>query len=315
MFVSAHDAVVVVTLLIFAAGAGIGVALALSTSTTRAFDQVTSAARALGSRNLDARAGHVSGDPELAAIARALDRMAGDLQASLDRERDLEARRLDLITAVSHDLRTPLASLRAMIEAIDDGIVEDTPSLRRYVRQMKDSVGSLVELVDDLFELVKLEAGEIETETGRTRLEDVVVAAVAACSPQAEAKELRLAAHLDGVENVACSPRMVRVLQNLLTNAIRHTPSDGSVTIDATLVEGGLAVIVRDTGEGIDERDLDRVFEPFWRGDRARTGEGAGLGLALAQRIVEALDGRIEAQSELNAGSRFVVWVPVSQEA
>jgi signal transduction histidine kinase len=311
MFVSAHDGLLMIALLVFASSAGIGVALSLSAASTRALERVTATARALGSRDLDARAGTVSGDPELAAIARALDEMADGLQESLERERELEARRLDLISAVSHDLRTPLASLRAMIEAIDDGIVQDPPSLRRYAREMKGSVGSLVELVDDLFELVKLDARAIESETERARLQDIVNIAVAACIHHAEAKELRVATQLSGVENVACSPRMVRVLQNLLTNAIRHTPNDGSVTIDASLQEGGLSVIVSDTGEGIPADDLNRVFEPFWRGDKARSSEGSGLGLALAQRIVESLNGKIEARSQLGSGSRFSVWVPV----
>jgi signal transduction histidine kinase len=313
MFVSAHDGLVVIALLVFASGAGIGVALSLSASTMRSFRQVTETARALGSGDLDARVGVVRGDPELTAIARVLDEMADDLQESLERERVLEARRLDLIAAVSHDLRTPLASLRAMIEAIDDGIVQDPPSLRRYAGEMKGSVGSLVELVDDLFELVKLDARAIESETERARLKDIVTAAVTACGPHADAKELRVSAQLTGVEDVACSPRMVRVLQNLLTNAIRHTPADGSVTIDASLREGGLSVIVSDTGEGIAADDLGRVFEPFWRGDRARSSEGTGLGLALAQRIVESMNGTIEARSELGSGSRFLVWVPVHE--
>jgi signal transduction histidine kinase len=311
MFVSAHDGLLVVALLVFASGLGIGVALFLSASTKDALQRVTETAQALGSRDLDARIGKVPEDPELATIARALDEMATELQESLEREQILEARRLDLISAVSHDLRTPLASLRAMIEAIDDRIVQDPPSLRRYVREMKGSVGSLVELVDDLFELVKLDATAIEAETQRARLEDIVSAAVAACGPHADAKELHVSARLSGTEDVACSPRMVRVLQNLLTNAIRHTPADGTVTIDASLREGGLSVIVSDTGEGIAADDLDRVFEPFWRADRARSSEGSGLGLALAKRIVESLNGRIEARSELGSGSRFSVWVPV----
>jgi signal transduction histidine kinase len=311
MFVSGHDGILVVALLVFASGLGIGVALSLSASTKDALQRVTDTARALGSRDLGARVGTVPEDQELASIARALDEMADDLQKSIDRERLLETRRLDLISAVSHDLRTPLASLRAMIEAIDDEIVQDPPSLRRYAGEMKGSIRSLVELVDDLFELVKLDASAIEGETQRARLQDIVSAAVAACSPHADAKALRVAARLTGVEDVACSPRMVRVLQNLLTNAIRHTPTDGSVTIDASLRDGGLSVIVSDTGDGIAADDLGRIFEPFWRADRARSSEGSGLGLALAKRIVESLNGKIEARSELGSGSRFLVWVPV----
>jgi signal transduction histidine kinase len=311
MFVSAHDSLLIIALLVFAAGAGIGVALSLTASTTQTLERVTEGARALRGRDLESRMGDVGGDPELAEIARALDDMAEGLQGSIARERELEARRLDLISAVSHDLRTPLASLRAMIEAIDDGVVQDAPTLQRYVGEMKGSMGSLIELVDDLFELVKLDAHAIESETDRARFQDVVMSALAACVPQADAKALRVASRLDGVEDVACSPRMVRVLQNLLTNAIRHTPADGSVMIDASLEAGGLSVVISDTGEGIAAEDLGRVFEPFWRGDKARSTPGSGLGLALVQRIVESMEGTIEVRSELGSGSHFSVWVPV----
>jgi signal transduction histidine kinase len=218
--------------------------------------------------------------------------------------------RRDLVTAVSHDLRTPLAGLRAMAEAIDDGVVDDLPSLRRYAAQMKRSVNSLVVLVDDLFELAQLDAGAIERETERARLIDVVRSAVAACEATALQKGLRLSAELNGAEQAECSPRLVRVLQNLLQNAIRHTPADGSVRIEAHRMPSGLQVAVQDTGEGIAADALTQVFEPFWRGDRARSGEGSGLGLALAKRIVESLGGTIQVESALEHGSRFAVVVP-----
>jgi signal transduction histidine kinase len=199
-----------------------------------------------------------------------------------------------------------------MVEAIDESVVEDHPSMRRYAREMRASVRTLVVLVDDLFELVQIDAGAIEAESDRARLEDVIHAAMAACSPQAAAKELRIDTHLEGVTDVVCSPRMVRVIQNLLTNAIRHTPSDGTVTIDASLDHGGFTVAVIDTGEGIPSSDLSRVFDPFWQGDPARSREGSGLGLALAQRIVQALNGSLDAQSDPGRGSRFRVWLPIA---
>ncbi|MGH9268733.1 MAG: sensor histidine kinase, partial [Acidimicrobiales bacterium] len=254
---------------------------------------------------------------ELATLARTLDTTLDRLCSSLARQRELEGRRRDLITAVSHDLRTPLASLRAMVEAVDDGVVEDLPSLRRYAAEMRRDVDSLVALVDDLFELAQLEAGAIEAETERVRLGEVVRSAVAACRLQAREKGLSLEAELGGTVDLPCSPRLSRVLQNLLANAIRHTPSDGTVRIEASRGPGGLELVVVDTGEGIPPEDLERVFEPFWRGDPSRSGGGAGLGLALAKRIVEALGGRIEAASPAHAGggghpgSRFAVQLPV----
>jgi signal transduction histidine kinase len=313
MFVNTHDGQLTLILLLFSAGVGIGTSLVISRASATAFDRVAGTARALATGDLKARTGSIEPDPEIGEIATALDTMAERLEVSLTRERNLEARRRDLITAVSHDLRTPLASLQAMVEAIDEGVVADPPSLGRYAREMKASVGTLVGLVDDLFEFVQIDAGAIEAETERARLQDVVAAALETCSPTAEEKDLNIATNLEGLEGVRCSPRLVRVLQNLLTNAIRHTPPDGSVSIDASLTHGGLALVVEDDGDGIEADDLQRVFEPFWRAEGSRTGEGSGLGLALAARITEAMGGHIDATSEPLKGSRFYVWVPLAK--
>jgi len=236
--------------------------------------------------------------------------MAARLSASLERHRAAEAQRSDLITAVSHDLRTPLAGLRAMVEAIDDGVVDDVATVRRYVAEMRGAVDSLVVLVDDLFELVQLDAGAIGAESERARLDDVVRSAVAACDAQAAEKGLALETKLNGAAAARCSPRITRVIQNLLQNAIRHTPADGSVRVEARQAGDRIEVVVADSGEGIEPAALERVFDPFWRGDAARSSEGAGLGLALAKRIVEALGGSIVVESEPTRGSRFAIVLP-----
>jgi signal transduction histidine kinase len=223
------------------------------------------------------------------------------------RERRLETQRHDLITAVSHDLRTPLASLRAMAEAIDEGVVEDPPTLRRYGMQIRRSTESLGTLVDDLFELVQLEPQAIAAEARRATVEEVVDAALTACGADAQRKGLRLETKLDGAATVACSPRLGRVMQNLVQNAIRHTPADGTVRVEAERHRGTLRLTVSDNGEGIPADALTRVFDPFWRGDASRTSEGSGLGLAITKRIVEALGGEIEVTSEPGRGSRFAV--------
>lgn len=309
-FVSDHDASVVAALLVYSAGAGLGAALAVAKSSAVAIERLANTAKMLGDGDLDARAGAFEGEAELVTLARTLDEMADRLQASLLRERELEARRRDLITAVSHDLRTPLASLRAMVEAIGEGVVDDPPSLRRYVTEMRRSVDSLVTLVDDLFELAQLNAGMIKQETKRARLGEVVRDAVAACEQHVVEKGVNLHEDLNGMDDLLCSPQLTRVVQNLLANAIRHTPTDGTVRLIAARSDEGLQVIVEDSGEGIPPESLERVFEPFWRADEARSTDGAGLGLTLAKRIVESLGGRIDAASAPARGSRFQVLVP-----
>jgi signal transduction histidine kinase len=310
MFVSHHDATLVGVLLLYSIGAGVGSSLAVARMSSSALNRLTGVARALGRGDLEARVGDLKAGPELDTLARTLDEMADQLKQAQEREREVEATRRDLITAVSHDLRTPLASLRAMIEAIDEGVVDDPPSLRRYAREMRRSINQLVGMVDDLFELAQLDAGAIEAETQRARLGEVVASALAVVELQAEEKGLALVATLNGSEDALCSPRIARVLQNLLANAIRHTAADGAVRIDARRSPPWLELSVEDTGEGIAPEDLKRIFDPFFRADPSRSGGSAGLGLALAKRIVEALGGRIEAKSQLARGSRFAVFLP-----
>lgn len=311
MFVSSHDATIVAVFLVYSAGAGLGAALALARAQSRAIDHLSRIATGFGGGDLEARVGRLDAGKELDTLATVMDDMAARLARASARERELEGHRRDLITAVSHDLRTPLARLRAMIEAIDDGVVEDVETFRRYAAEMRRSVEQLVRLVDDLFELAQIEAGAIEAEAERARVSDVVRSAVAAVQPQVQEKRLVLEWALDGAGDARCSPHMVRVLQTLLANAVRHTPADGTIWVEADRSEEGLEVRVEDTGEGIAPADLPRIFEPFYRADPSRSGPGSGLGLTLARRIVEAMGGRIHATNRDPSGARFSVILPM----
>ncbi len=311
MAASDHDATVVVTLLCYSLAAGLAVAIVIARGTGGAVTHLVATARTLGHGDLDARVGPLHAGAELDTLGATLDEMASDLATARGREHAVEQTRRDLITAVSHDLRTPLASLRAMIEALDDGVVTDPPTVTRYVGEMRRSATQLSTLVDDLFELAQLDAGAIEAETRRARLDDLVASALAAVEPEAQSKGLVLTADLGSAADADCSPRLARVLQNLLVNAVRHTPADGTVHLHAERRGGRLALEVEDTGDGIAPEDLPRIFEPFFRSDRARSGAGAGLGLTLAKRIVEALGGRISAESEPAQGARFAVELPL----
>jgi signal transduction histidine kinase len=316
MFVDDHDTLVLTVLVLYSAAAGAGAAWIAARSTSTAIERVARTTRALSGGDLDARVGPVEAERELVTLAADVDRMADHLQAAIAHATDSEERRRDLMVAVSHDLRTPLAALRAMAEAVEDGVVDDPTTLRRYAGEMRRSVGALSRMVDDLFELAQLDAGAIERETERARLDEVVKAAVEASRVGAGVS--RPALHrvvMDGAGDALCSPRMIRVLQNLLTNAIRHTPPDGTITIEAERRHDSLTVAVTDTGEGIPDTALSSVFEPFWRGDPARSEAGAGLGLALSKRIVEALGGTITATSRVGEGSRFAVTIPQATAA
>jgi signal transduction histidine kinase len=315
MFVSAHAATVLAVVLTYSSGAGLAAAFASARSSASALDHMTRTAEIIGGGDMSARVGALEAGPELDRLASTIDQMAGRLEAVRDQEQRIEQTRRDLITAVSHDLRTPLANLRAMVEAIDDRVVTDPPTMHRYVADMRRAVGQLSTLVNDLFEMVQVDAGTIEAEADRARLDDVVDSAIATVEAEAARKGVLLATDVQGTEAAMCSPHVTRVLQNLLVNAVRHTPADGTIRIGGRRDPDGVWLVVEDTGEGISEEDLPHVFDPFFRADAARSGDGAGLGLALAERIVHALGGTIEVDSLPNRGARFDVMLPAHASA
>ena len=234
----------------------------------------------------------------LVALALAGAALAAALAVRLAMEersrRRVEEARRQMVAAVSHDLRTPLASLRLLVEAIDDGVATGE-TRERYLRQMRTHVEALTALIDDLFELSRIEAGEISWTMHQVELRELIGDTVTAMRAPAEARGVALAAELPAHEVLAQAnaEKVQRVLFNLIQNAIRHTPADGSVTVRARSVGSGVEVEVADDGEGIPRADGERVFEAFYRGDDARSEDGAGLGLAISRAIVEAHGGRI----------------------
>jgi signal transduction histidine kinase len=310
MAVDPHDVLLIGLLLAYAGAAGVGAGIFLARAPVAAVERLSLAADALAEGEPPSGIDSLGAGPELDSLGRSFQQTSQRLRESIAKEREAEGQRRDLVTAVSHDLRTPLAGLRAVIESIEDGVVDDPGTMRRYLAEARRAVDTLVVLVDELFELAAVDAGAIGAEGTHARLAEVVGAAVAACRSQAWVKGLVVVSSLDGAGEAACSARLVRVLQNLVQNAIRHTPADGSVRVEARRVEAGLEIAVIDSGEGIPADALGRVFDPFWRGDAARSTPGAGLGLALAKRIVEALGGSIEVRSQPAIGSRFTVRLP-----
>ncbi|HEX5527532.1 MAG TPA: HAMP domain-containing sensor histidine kinase [Solirubrobacterales bacterium] len=250
----------------------------------------------------------------LALLAAAGVALAGALAARLAMEeragREVEEARRALVAAASHDLRTPLASLRLLVESIDDGVA--TGETRdRYLREIRTHVGVLSDLIDDLFELSRIEAGDISWTMRQVELRELIDDTVAAMRASAAERGVRISADLPDRDLVAQAnaEKVQRVLFNLIQNAIRHTPADGSITVRARPLGKAVEVEVDDEGEGISAADGDRVFEAFYRGDASRGEDGAGLGLAISKAIVEAHGGEIWLEPGA-AGTRFRFTLP-----
>jgi len=248
---------------------------------------------------------------ELDDLSRELATTAARLAESRDRERALERSRRELVAWVSHDLRTPLAGLRAMAEALEDGVATDP---MRYHTQIRTSVDRLAGMVDDLFEMSRIHAGALRLSLERVPLTDLVDEAVIGADPLARACGVALQADVRTPLAVRVDAReLSRALTNLVANAIRHTPSDGAVRVEATERDGRAVLAVVDACGGIPDEDLDRVFEVAWRGTAARTPEplaGAGLGLAIVRGIVEAHSGEVDVRN-VAGGCRFEMRLPV----
>ncbi|NRQ37473.1 HAMP domain-containing histidine kinase, partial [Nonomuraea sp. NN258] len=243
-----------------------------------------------------------------------LQTIANTLEEAYARERALEGARRELVAWVSHDLRTPLAGMRAMAEALEDGVVADPETVARYHGQIKLEVERLSGMVDDLFELSRIHAGALRLSRARVGLADLVADTLAGAEPLARAKGVRLTAEAAaGVPVEADAGALGRALGNLVVNAIRHTPSERAVVLRASVDGAGMACLsVTDCCGGIPEDDLPRVFDVAFRGEAARTPTadgGAGLGLAIAQGIVEAHDGVIGVVND-GPGCRFEIRLP-----
>ena len=314
MFLNTHDLGLLAVLLLFALTPGIAVSTLLGSRIAGAVDALSAGAAEMARGNLGVRV-RSDGVAELRALAESFNSMASQLEEAARGRAETERARRDLIAAVSHDLRTPLASLRALAEALQDGVVDDPEGIRRYLQLMTGETERLNMLIDDLFELARLESGALRLDRSPSPVQDLISEALERMTAQAGRKGLQLGGEIvgDPPPVLIDGQQLTRVLLNLVQNAIRHTPTDGTVTLRALPDEGGVLVEVRDTGEGIAAADLPRVFDRFYRGDPARTREaGAGLGLAIARGIVEAHGGRIWVESEPGRGTCFAFTLPAA---
>src|SRR5512139_4084380 len=313
MFASQHDLLLAIVLLVFAGGMAMVMGYFLSNTITERIHLLQGAAEKLADGDLKTRV-PVNGRDEVAALATTFNQMAEQLQAADQKQRELESMRRDLIAWVSHDLQTPLASMRAILEALSDGVVDDPETVKRYLNTAQRDVRNLSALIDDLFQMAQLDAGGFPLNRMPSSLSDLVSDTLESFSELAYRESIKLDGHVEAnVDPVLMDTQAIgRVLNNLVGNALRHTHSGGAIQVRVWRTDRGVEVSVRDTGEGIRAEDLPHIFERFYRGEKSRnrgTG-GAGLGLAIAQGIVRAHGGEIGVESQVGKGTQFTFNIP-----
>ncbi|HWG01975.1 MAG TPA: HAMP domain-containing sensor histidine kinase [Trebonia sp.] len=309
------DREVILELLSVAGFAGLVVAIFLGRTFTRASKTLLGAVQEVGARGAY-NPPAVALPAELAGLSDGLAVAHDRLGKSRARERALEASRRELVAWVSHDLRTPLAGLRAMAEALEDEVVIDPREVSHYHTQIRRETDRLSSMIDDLFELSKIHAGTLRLSPRLVGLEDLVAEVVTSTEPVARAKGVRLVGSaVRGMPVLIDTPEMGRAVRNLVTNAIRHTPPAGTIEVLGEIKSGMACVSVSDACGGIPPEDLPRVFDVAFRGESARTPDpsgGAGLGLSIARGIVEAHSGQIGVRN-IGPGCEFIIKLPLAR--
>jgi signal transduction histidine kinase len=314
MFVNSHDLLLATVLLIFASAIAMSLSFFFSTALTDRIQAFSQAAEHISRGQLSTRIADPGRD-EMAGLAVSLNEMTVQLQAMEQKQNELDTLRRDLIAWVSHDLRTPLTSIRAILEALADGVVEDQATVQRYLQTAQQDIRSLSALIDDLFEMAQVDAEGLQLQPALGSITDLISDTLESFSELAKRRGVELTGNVNpGTDPVTMDvQRMGRVLSNLVGNALRHTPAGGQVKITAGRDAQWVTVEVVDTGEGIKPEDLPYVFDRFYRGEksRSRATGGAGLGLAIAKGVIEAHGGQIGVESLPGNGTRFYFTLPV----
>jgi len=323
MFVNtAHDLPMLLAILVFAAVIAGYAAVRMSSSISGSMSVLADRARRLSEGDLSVRMPSAQGDPDVTEVAAAFNEMAANLEETAAKKEQVEQSRRELSAAISHDLRTPISSARVMLEAIRDGVTCSAEERDEYLDRVLTQMKSLGSMVDDLFDLSLLDAGELRLDLHMTVVDELVDEALLSMQSTAQDKGLTLSAVVDEAlgEAVMDSRQVRRVLLNLIQNAIRHTPPDGTVTVAANRVDDRVEFEVRDTGEGFDQADSARIWTRFFRSDPARSrvddeSAQSGLGLSIARGIVELHGGTISAHSSPGQGAAFRFWIPDGRSA
>jgi signal transduction histidine kinase len=315
MFISAHDLGLLMLLLVACAVFSVTFGAAVADRMTMAVEHLSAGAREVAQGNFSTRV-EVASNDELADLAQSFKEMVAHVNHAAEMRDRSEASRGELVAAVSHDLRTPLTAIRAMLEALSDGVVDDPATVRRYHETMRAQVEHLSRLIDDLFELSQLDAGGLRLDLRSVELGSIVADAVESFAMSAGTRDTGLRLDLARPVLVSAEPvKIARVVNNLIENAIRFAPAGSAVEVSVSQVGEYARVSVRDRGEGIDSADLPYLFDRFYRGEKSRSREygGAGLGLAIARGIVEAHGGAVDARNDVGGGAVVSFSLPVAE--
>jgi signal transduction histidine kinase len=320
MFISQHDLILGTLLLIFAGGVSVAFGYFISNSITQDLQDMVTSADMISQGDFGVRV-NVSGEDEVAQLAQAFNQMAAQLENAAEAERALDEARRNLVAWASHDLRTPLTSLRVMLDALADGVVTDPETVSRYMHQSQSEVKRMSHLIDDLFELAQLDAGYQNLDFEWIALSDLISDTLESFAARAKAQGVTLEGTITPeVDPVWAAPdKLSRILDNLVGNALRYTPEGGRICLKASLEGSHVRVEVRDSGSGIAARDLPYIFDRFYRGEKSRKrngdkGGGVGLGLAIVKGLIQAHGGEIWVESEVGVGTKFWFTLPKEVE-
>ncbi len=315
MFFDEHYLILATAFLLFAGVIATVSVLFVATALRERIQELVEGIMQLAKGNWKTRLNLVGND-ELAHLGSMVNHLATALE-NLDSEKQrLEQARRDLIAWVSHDLRTPLAAMRAMNEAMMDGVVTDPETISRYQHNIQSEIHHLSHLIDDLFELTRLDTGQVPLKLQETPLRDLVSDTLSSLNARAASHQIQLTAHLDPSINtlVVAPDKLQRILTNLLDNALEHTPDGGYITLTIQGQAREVEIGVHNTGSYIPSAELPLVFQSFYRGEQSRAQEhgkrGTGLGLAIVRGFVEAHGGTIRVHSHPDQGTTFSFSLP-----
>lgn len=319
MFVSTgHDLKLLLALVVFSAIVTAFFSWWIAAAVAGRLERVASSVRLLARGEFDTRLA-TEGNDEVARLIEDVNTLAVRLQAAEEQRAALDRERRELTTAVSHDLRTPLASLRAMTEALSDGVVDDPQEVHRYYGTMRREIERLSRMIDDLFELAQMDAGALRLNRQRVSLQEIAAEVIETMEAPAKFASVQLSLGVIGSppEVSVDGARIERAVANLLRNALEHTPSGGRVEVSVAAADSHVELRVADTGDGIEQEDLPHIWDRFYRAEKSRrrspgNGDGAGLGLAIVRGIVEAHGGSVHARSASGEGAVFSFRLPLN---